>query len=65
MPVVCDLTGQDFIGNPIHPGIVATLIGQLGNLRKDTAANLIHRAMHTSHSHPSILQAFLHFMFQS
>ena len=37
------------VGDGIHPAQIAALIGQTGNLREYVAADIIYRAVHTSH----------------
>ena len=46
----CHLAGDDLIGDHIHPVQISALIGKTGYLRKDIPADVIHRAVYTSHS---------------
>ena len=50
MPVVSHLSGNDLIGNHIHTGIIIPAVGQPGHLCKYAAANIVYRAVYTSHS---------------
>ena len=48
--MLCHLAGNDLVGDHIHPVQIAALIGKTGYLGKDIPADIIHRAVYTSHS---------------
>ena len=52
--VMGDLAGQNLVGDSVHSGIVAALVGQLCNLSKNAAANLVHSTVYTSHNRTSV-----------
>ena len=47
--VVGHLSGNDLVGDHVHPAQVSVLIGQTGHLRKDVAADIVYRAVYSSH----------------
>ena len=44
------LSGNDGVGDHVHPLQIPALIGQAGHFGEDIAADLIHRAVYASHS---------------
>ena len=53
--VVGHLTPDHLVGDHVHTAHVPALVGQAGNLGKYVAANIVYRAVNSSHVH------FLHF----
>ena len=50
MAMMGNLSGNDLVGDHIHLLVIVALIGQPGHLCKYAAANIVYRAVYTSHS---------------
>ena len=49
MAVLGHLAGNDLVGDHVHLAQVPVSVGQTGHLGKDVAANVVYRAVYTSH----------------
>ena len=54
MAMVGNLPGNDLVGDHVHLLVIVALIGQSGHFCEYAAADIVYRAVYTSHIFPPV-----------